>query len=172
LPLFRARVGWRVALPRGFWSDGVKRGTPSLCTLRTDPNLLKPTELALRYGLFAAIATTANLAAQRLVLGLGDGMPLYLFALCAGTGIGLVVKYLLDKRWIFFDQVQDAASEARKFWLYTLTGVGTTLLFWGSETLFWLAWQSESMRELGAVLGLVVGYVLKYRLDRRYVFPH
>jgi hypothetical protein len=26
------------------------------------------------------------------------------------------------------------------------------------------------MREAGAVLGLTVGYVVKYRLDRRYVF--
>ena len=27
------------------------------------------------------------------------------------------------------------------------------------------------MRELGAVIGLTIGYVAKYQLDRRYVFP-
>ena len=32
------------------------------------------------------------------------------------------------------------------------------------------AWRSDPMREAGAVLGLTVGYVVKYNLDRRYVF--
>ena len=131
---------------------------------------MKPIELILRYSAFAAIAIGANLAAQRVVLGLVEGTPGYMMALMAGTGIGLVVKYLLDKRWIFHDQITSAAAETRKFSLYTLTGVGTTLLFWGSETLFWVTWQTDAMRELGALLGLIAGYTIKYRMDRRFVF--
>ncbi|MDC1270063.1 GtrA family protein, partial [Amylibacter sp.] len=38
------------------------------------------------------------------------------------------------------------------------------------ETAFWLVWQTYAMRELGAVLGLSIGYVVKYNLDRRFVF--
>ena len=49
-------------------------------------------------------------------------------------------------------------------------GLVTTALFWGTETAFWLLWGTEAMRELGAVLGLSVGYVVKYNLDKRYVF--
>ena len=50
------------------------------------------------------------------------------------------------------------------------TGVATTVIFWGSETLFWLVWKTDFMREAGALLGLAIGYVTKYNLDRRFVF--
>lgn len=124
--------------------------------------------LILRYAGFAVLATLANLAVQRLVLaGSGDhGMGLAL-AIGAGTLVGLVVKYVLDKRWIFADRSRDYA---RSFGLYSLMGVATTAIFWGSETLFWWIWRSDLMRELGAVLGLGIGYVVKYRLDRAFVF--
>ncbi len=49
-------------------------------------------------------------------------------------------------------------------------GLVTTTIFWGAESLFWFVWHTQAMRELGAVLGLAVGYVVKYRLDRRFVF--
>jgi len=84
--------------------------------------------------------------------------------------VGLVVKYLLDKRWIFFDTSTGAKAHGRKFALYTAMGVVTTCIFWGSETAFWLIWGTDAMRELGAVLGLMVGYGAKYILDRRFVF--
>lgn len=123
--------------------------------------------LVLRYTLFAVLATLANLGAQRLVLLLGEGALMFAIALLFGTGVGLVVKYILDKRWIFFDQSSD---HAKKFTLYAAMGIMTTVIFWGTETAFWLIWQSHSMRELGAVLGLMVGYMVKYQLDRRFVF--
>lgn len=127
--------------------------------------------LILRYGAFAAIATLANLGAQRAVFALvPEGQLRLMAALVCGTGVGLVVKYLLDKRWIFHDRLRPAREETRTFSLYTLTGVGTTALFWGVESLFWAVWQTQTMRELGAVLGLTAGYVIKYNLDKRFVF--
>lgn len=127
--------------------------------------------LVLRYATFAVLATLANLAAQRLVLALGEGGALFALAVAVGTLVGLVVKYLLDKRWIFFDRETGMRAHGQKFTLYTLMGVVTTAIFWGSETAFWLIWQTDAARELGAVLGLSVGYVVKYNLDRRFVFP-
>lgn len=126
--------------------------------------------LVLRYAAFAAIATVANLAVQRLVLQGGAGAERFALAVLAGTAVGLVVKYVLDKRWIFHDTEGSLRAHGRKFTLYTLMGLVTTAIFWGSETLFWLVWRTDAMRELGAVLGLAVGYVVKYNLDRRYVF--
>ncbi len=125
--------------------------------------------LALRYVGFAIVATLANLGAQRLVLSFGAGI---FAALVVGTGIGLVVKYLLDKRWIFEDRSAGLAAHGRRFSLYTLMGLVTTAIFWGFEFGFWrLSGGSELMRELGAILGLGIGYALKYTLDRRFVFP-
>lgn len=128
------------------------------------------TALVLRYVAFAVVATLANLGTQRLVLASEVGAPSYIAALIAGTLVGLVVKYLLDKRWIFADLSTGLAAHGRKFSLYTLMGVATTLIFWGTETIFWLAWQTHSAREAGAVLGLAIGYAVKYQLDRRFVF--
>lgn len=126
--------------------------------------------LIVRYALFAAIATLANLAIQRAVLPSDPDTQAYAIALCAGTVTGLVVKYLLDKRWIFFDTGSGVRTHGRKFTLYTLTGVATTAIFWGAETAFWFFWRTDAMRELGAVLGLTIGYFIKYRLDKRFVF--
>ena len=128
--------------------------------------------LILRYALFAVAAVVVNLATQRVVLVLpwpapGTGLAM---AIAAGTLTGLVVKYLLDKRWIFHDTETGLAVHGRKFALYTAMGIVTTAIFWGSETAFWLIWQSQPARELGAVLGLTVGYVTKYHLDRCFVF--
>lgn len=126
--------------------------------------------LILRYAVFAALAVLANLAAQRLVLSWQDDGAGFALALVVGTGVGLVVKYVLDKRWIFADREAGLAAHGRKFTLYTLMGLVTTALFWGTETAFWLIWHTDAMREAGAVLGLAVGYVVKYNLDKRFVF--
>ena len=126
--------------------------------------------LVLRYTAFAIIATAANLGAQRIVLQLGDTGGYFALAVGAGTMVGLVTKYLLDKRWIFLDLETGLKSHSRKFSVYTAMGIVTTAIFWGTETAFWLVWQTDLMRELGAVLGLSVGYLTKYHLDKRYVF--
>jgi putative flippase GtrA len=131
---------------------------------------LTPSQIALRYGAFAVFATLANLMVQRGVLSVAEGVPGYAVALAAGTAVGLVVKFLLDKRWIFHDAVETPGAEMRKFSLYTLTGLGTTLVFWGTETAFWVIGQTHALRETGAVLGLATGYAIKYFLDRRFVF--
>ena len=122
------------------------------------------------YAAFCVIAILVNLGAQRLVLSFGTEPVLFALAIFAGTGAGLVVKYMLDKRWIFHDRTQGAAAQGHQFGLYTAMGVITTAIFWATETAFWVVWQTEAMRELGAVIGLSFGYITKYWLDRRYVF--
>lgn len=126
--------------------------------------------LILRYTAFALTATIANLATQRAVLLLGQTSTLFIVAVGAGTVVGLVIKYALDKRWIFYDIDSGLNNHSRKLTLYTAMGLVTTAIFWGTEAAFWLIWQTDIMRELGAVLGLTVGYIVKYNLDRRFVF--
>ena len=126
--------------------------------------------LVVRYSAFAVLATLANLGAQRLVLMLGDRPGRYAMAVLLGTAVGLVVKYVLDKRWIFCDRSSGIQAHTTRFALYSAMGLVTTAIFWVSETLFWLVGGTELAREVGAVLGLTVGYVVKYELDRRFVF--
>ena len=126
-------------------------------------------KLTFLYILFALIATVGNLGAQRISLSLFDELGLT-FAIGMGTLIGLIIKYILDKRWIFGDLTVDISDNSRKFALYSAMGVSTTLIFWASETLFWWIWRSDYMREIGAILGLSIGYFIKYHLDRTFVF--
>lgn len=126
--------------------------------------------LILRYAAFAVLATLANLATQRLVLLAGQTPGIFAVAIAAGTIVGLLIKYMFDKRWIFHDAETGIKAHGQKFTLYAGMGLVTTAIFWGTETAFWLVWHTDAMRELGAVLGLSVGYVVKYNLDRRFVF--
>jgi putative flippase GtrA len=131
---------------------------------------LSRAQIALRYTAFAVVATLANLGAQRLVLAALDMRGELAAAMLAGTAVGLVVKYALDKKWIFFDASSGIAAHSKRFSLYTAMGVVTTMIFWGFEAGFWYVWRTDSMREAGAVIGLAIGYAVKYELDRRFVF--
>lgn len=126
--------------------------------------------LILRYSAFAVVAIVANLGAQRLVLGLGPTQTWLLPAMVVGTAVGLVVKYALDKRFIFFDHSSGLRAHSSRFSRYTAMGLFTTALFWATEAGFWWIWQTTLAREVGAVLGLAMGYMLKYWLDKRFVF--
>ncbi|MFQ6550881.1 GtrA family protein [Aestuariibius insulae] len=127
-------------------------------------------DLLRRYTAFAVIATILNLLAQRLSLSIYDGAASVEIAIGVGTLVGLVVKYILDKVWIFDDRRTGTATHAKLFGLYTLMGVATTAVFWGTEYTFWLIWETHLMREVGGVIGLAIGYVIKYPLDKRFVF--
>lgn len=126
--------------------------------------------IAVRYAAFAVIATLANLGTQRLVLSTLEARLELAPAILAGTAVGLVVKYVLDKNWIFYDASTGLAAHGRRFSLYTTMGIATTLVFWSFEAGFWYVWRTDLMRETGAVLGLAIGYIVKFELDRRFVF--
>lgn len=127
--------------------------------------------ITVRYVLFAALATAANLVMQEVVLLFFRPMADSLYAaMAAGTIVGLYVKYVLDKRYIFDYRTRDVSHDLRTFTLYAITGAFTTLIFWGSEIGFYHAFGTHIWRTLGAVIGLAIGYALKYRLDRRFAF--
>ena len=126
--------------------------------------------LALLYVAFAVVATLVNIGVQRLSIAAYEGPYFLAVAIFAGTLVGLVVKYFLDKKWIFHDVGTSVSKDSKQFLLYALMGVVTTAIFWGAEAISWMLWQTHTAREIGAVIGLAVGYVIKYQLDRRFVF--
>ncbi len=127
-------------------------------------------ELPARYALFAGIATLVNLLTQEAGIRVYDGDHAIAVSVLAGTGTGLVTKYLLDKHFIFRFKSRSALHEGRVFVFYTAMSVLTTLIFWGTEFAFHVVWETKLARYTGAVVGLTAGYVIKYRLDKRYVF--
>lgn len=126
--------------------------------------------IALRYALFAALATAVNLASQWAVHRLvAEPAGLYL-GILIGTATGLIAKYLLDRRWIFRFRPRSRTHELRAFVLYGLFSVVTTLVFWGFELGFDAAFESPWAKYLGAGIGLSLGYLAKYWLDKRVTF--
>ncbi len=126
--------------------------------------------LAFFYAIFALIATAANIGAQDSAIRIYQGSFDILVSIIAGTGVGLVVKYALDKRYIFRFRPRNMVHDGQTFILYTIMGLATTAIFWGFEFGFHKVFETKEMRYLGGVIGLAIGYVAKYHLDKRYVF--
>jgi putative flippase GtrA len=122
------------------------------------------------YAVFAVLSICANVAAQKGMLiatSFPYGIPVSVFV---GTAVGLGVKFVLDKIWIFKFRHRGIAHGAGSFVLYCAMGIVTTLTFWLFEFGAAYLTGSEKGRLAGAVIGLTIGYVVKYHLDRTFVF--
>lgn len=126
--------------------------------------------LTFLYCTFAAVATLANIVTQFLTFRIFTGGNALPIAMLSGTVIGLFIKYTLDKIWIFQDRETGLEQHAKKFSRYSLIGIGTTAIFWGTELAFTTISPWEGWRYIGAVIGLSVGYSVKYFADRKFVF--
>lgn len=124
----------------------------------------------LLYSFFAVVAIAANMLGQAISIRMLTSTYALMGSILIGTAAGLVVKYVLDRRFIFGVQRQALSREGATLAFYSITGVGTTAIFWGTELAFHAVFDAEVWRYIGGVLGLTLGYILKFRLDRRYVF--
>jgi len=149
----------------------------------------RPLPVGIRYAVFAALATGTNLLTQWLFTVLGRalypdatmilavfgvafpaGEAVYWAALVMGTGAGFLLKYLLDKNFIFHHTSPTACAGLATMFLYGVTAVITTLIFWSVQYLFTLFGPEDFWKYAGGLCGLVPGYLLKYFLDKRFVF--
>jgi len=128
--------------------------------------------LAIKYTIFAVISTLFNLLFQYFSFELYKGFGSLYVAMFFGTLAGLIAKYILDKKFIFYHTPKDKKDDAKKFALYSLMGVFTTIIFWGTEIAFHALFQNPNAKYIGAIIGLSIGYVVKYFLDKKFVFIH
>lgn len=122
------------------------------------------------YAMFAAFSIVVNLGAQWVVDPVTGGGIGVIVSLAIGTLAGVLVKYTLDKRFIFRYHTASAVHEVRTLSVYALLSGVTTVIFWGFELGFGAVLQSAAARYLGGFIGLVIGYIVKYALDKRYTF--
>ncbi len=126
--------------------------------------------LMFRYISLAVIATAVNIGVQDLFVCNYNGNFAILASVIVGTVVGLLFKYILDKRYIFRFQARGVAHDAQTFALYALMGLATTLIFWAFEFTFHHIFETKEMRYIGGGIGLAIGYLAKYNLDKHYVF--
>ena len=135
------------------------------------------------YMLFAVLAILVNVTVQvftaviiRLLLGPTADFPIFTFeiwyivSLGLGTVAGFIFKFIADKFVVFGEDVAEAASTrtARQLGIYFTFAIFTTIIFWGTETLFKILWPPLYL--LGGIIGLAIGYTVKFLLDRQFVF--
>ena len=126
--------------------------------------------IIVKYIIFAVISTLFNLLSQYFSFEIYSGLGSLYIAMFIGTLAGLVVKYILDKKFIFCHETKDRKDDVKKFALYSLMGVFTTIVFWGTEMVFYYLVSDHNAKYVGAIIGLSVGYIVKYFLDKKYVF--
>ena len=125
--------------------------------------------IATKYFLFAIISTLVNLISQFFTFSLLDYEYEIYIAIANGTIAGLLVKYLLDKYYIFNLNVREYSSK-NTFVPYIFTSILTTIIFWFTELWFIKYIQISYTEYIGAIVGLSIGYTLKYFLDKNFVF--
>ena len=130
----------------------------------------KEIKIAVSYTLFAALATIINISSQMLSIWAYTGLFAVEISILVGTAAGLPLRYFLEKRYIFAFNSKNIAHDGRLFILYCAMGMITTLIFWGTEYVFHLIYDTEVMRYVGGVIGLGIGFYVKYQLDKKYVF--
>ena len=91
-------------------------------------------------------------------------------SILVGTAMGLPLRYFLEKRYIFNFSSKNLVHDGKLFIIYSAMGVITTLIFWGMEYAFHLIYDTDFMRYLGGIIGLSIGFYVKYQLDKKYVF--
>lgn len=126
--------------------------------------------VAVTYTLFAAFSTVINICTQMLSMWAYKGLYSVEVSILIGTAAGLPLRYLLEKRYIFAFKSKNIAHDWRLFTMYSFMGVFTTAIFWGVEYAFHLLFATDTMRYMGGVIGLAIGFYVKYQLDKKYVF--
>ena len=90
-------------------------------------------------------------------------------AMLNGTILGMILKYYLDKNFIFY-YVKKEFNNKNIFLLYIFTSIFTTIIFWAIELWFSYYVNINYSEYIGALVGLTLGYSLKYLLDKQLVF--
>jgi putative flippase GtrA len=124
----------------------------------------------LLYIYFAFFASIINIFSQYLVFESYEGAYIIYIAMFVGTSLGLISKYIMDKMYIFKYNISNLYDYSKNFSAYVLTGIFTTLIFWSFEYLFYILFNNEIAIYLGAIIGLSIGYTVKYKLDKNFVF--
>jgi len=125
--------------------------------------------IGFKYILFAILATTVNIFFQYLSFLLIDHKYELYIAILNGTILGMILKYYLDKNFIFY-YVKKEFNNKNIFLLYIFTSIFTTIIFWAIELWFSYYVNINYSEYLGALVGLTLGYSLKYLLDKQLVF--
>ena len=127
-------------------------------------------QITVLYTFFAVLSTVINIISQMISIWAYKGPFSIEISIFVGTATGLPLRYFLEKRYIFNFTSRNLVHDGKLFIFYSAMGVITTLIFWGTEYAFHLIYNTDLMRYIGGILGLSIGFYVKYQLDKKFVF--
>ena len=130
----------------------------------------KSVQITVLYTLFAVLSTVINISSQMVSTWAYKEAFAIELAILVGTAMGMPLRYLLEKRYIFSFTSKNLAHDGKLFFFYSTMSAVTTLIFWGIEYAFHLIYDTDYMRYVGGVVGLAIGFYVKYQLDKKYIF--
>ena len=95
---------------------------------------------------------------------------LFLTQLIMGTGTGFLTKFILDKFIVFKEKHKNLAHTLYQMFIYGSFAIITTIIFWSFEISFKILFTMKNSEIIGGLIGLIIGYTVKYFLDKRMVF--
>lgn len=120
------------------------------------------------------ISVNASFSDKNLFFG-KIGFPYwFILALGLGTVAGFIFKFIVDKFIVFEEKLKgDTKNElektTRQLILYFTFAIFTTMIFWGFEIFFKIFLEGDWYL-IGGLIGLIIGYTVKFLLDRTFVF--
>jgi putative flippase GtrA len=135
-----------------------------------ESNFANPMNTLLKYSVLVILQIFINLLTQFIIRQAYTGPFNFYLALAGGTIAGLIIKYPLDKKFIFNYAPNSISEDAKKFITYTYISVFTTLIFWAVEMAFHLLFDNQIYDYIGGFLGLIIGNFVKYQCDKAITF--
>ena len=98
----------------------------------------------------------------------------FLIALGFGTVIGFLFKFIVDKFVVFEEKITEKSmaelqKTTKQISMYFGFAILTTMIFWGFEFSFKF-FLPGNWYLFGGLIGLIIGYTVKFLLDSRFVF--
>ncbi len=137
----------------------------------------------LLYMIFAVVATFVNIGSQFIIKSLLKNIPIlnnfflnkeityyFIIQLVIGTGLGFLTKFFLDKIFVFKEKTEGFSKTIKQLIIYGLLALITTAIFWSFEFTFKLVFDFKNSEFVGGIIGLSIGYTVKFLLDKKFVF--
>ena len=122
------------------------------------------------YLFFVLMSILLNTSIQHFIFTIfGRNKDIILMSMIVSIAIIFLFKYYVDKKYVFKYETTKKVDK-KSFSLYFIFSILTTIIFFITEASFSLFLDIDNKEELGAITGLIIGYILKYILDNKITF--
>jgi len=128
-----------------------------------------------KYMAYSFLTLILNIGIQSITLNItGRSTEAVILAIVVATVVSFVVKFFIDKNIIFKTKKGHQNERRKQVLLYAVFSIGTTLIYILVEMIFHFSFDSadlyEKKEEIGAIIGLLMGYSIKYIVDMKITF--